>query len=550
MCEFNYRNFFEDVQIDEIQSIKNELIESKFDVTDELINAVKNLHFGEEKLSASQIGLRLGISDYIAGKIVRSLGGYIRTQKKITPDIENQILNLHFKDRKNAFQISKILNLSHASVLRIIKNHGGAVEPHSITTPELIAKVNQMHADGKNAFQIAHALNVSHAVITRIFRKLGFVVRKTITPEFLERVKNLYSSGKSRQQIAHELNTTSTTVTVALHKLGITNLPPVKKKLAPYLTPEQIAHIQSLLNQRKNDQEIANIYNVHLNTIASIIKKFNLKRRSKRKKPVGMSDEDYEIYLNTPFSSDSELMAYIYSYRKNRHQCTSCGTNLDQNKDGSWPTVCAKCQPKQRDRYRVNKQKIINFKGGKCKNCEYNKAYGLDLHHRDPKLKDEKWTKIRTYPLEKLKDELEKCDILCKNCHGMIHIKDVVKSDIYRKRKSACLTYKGGSVCKKCQTQKPNGILQFHHRDPSSKDKKFGKFLSWPEWMNPDDWRVQWEQNQKLPEKIQQELDKCDVLCGNCHADEHYDLKTGDTTPEYEDECLDGDVCDLHKHKE
>ena len=61
----------------------------------------------------------------------------------------------------------------------------------------------------------------------------------------------------------------------------------------------------------------------------------------------------------------------------------------------------------------------IEYKGGKCQICGYFKFPGaLDLHHLDPKTKkfalgDKGYT--RSWKIIKL--ELDKCALLCANCH-------------------------------------------------------------------------------------------------------------------------------------
>jgi len=72
---------------------------------------------------------------------------------------------------------------------------------------------------------------------------------------------------------------------------------------------------------------------------------------------------------------------------------------------------------------RNNKLKLIAYKGGKCEKCGYNKncppAY--DFHHKDPKAKEFGITKKLTGNFEKLKKEVDKCQLLCKNCHAEEH---------------------------------------------------------------------------------------------------------------------------------
>ena len=70
---------------------------------------------------------------------------------------------------------------------------------------------------------------------------------------------------------------------------------------------------------------------------------------------------------------------------------------------------------------RRTKQKLAEYKGGKCKYCGYNKYIGnLTFHHLDPMKKD---TGISgsSISFEKLKNEVDKCELVCHNCHGEIH---------------------------------------------------------------------------------------------------------------------------------
>lgn len=72
--------------------------------------------------------------------------------------------------------------------------------------------------------------------------------------------------------------------------------------------------------------------------------------------------------------------------------------------------------------YRLRrKQKIIKIMGGKCACCGYNKCIqALELHHLNP---EEKELSISNYSLgwDKIVKELEKCILVCSNCHREIH---------------------------------------------------------------------------------------------------------------------------------
>ena len=67
------------------------------------------------------------------------------------------------------------------------------------------------------------------------------------------------------------------------------------------------------------------------------------------------------------------------------------------------------------------KQKLVNYKGGKCKICEYNKSLNaLHFHHLDPNEKDFSISG-KSLSFEKLKSEVDKCILVCSNCHSEIH---------------------------------------------------------------------------------------------------------------------------------
>jgi hypothetical protein len=93
-------------------------------------------------------------------------------------------------------------------------------------------------------------------------------------------------------------------------------------------------------------------------------------------------------------------------------------------------------------------------------------------------------------------DRTNKVQSYCKQCN-----KDLV---IERKKelKRKCVEYKGG-VCESCGYNKCMAALEFHHKY----NKEFGistiRITSWD----------------KNKEKLIKELDKCMLLCANCHRE-------------------------------
>jgi DNA-directed RNA polymerase subunit RPC12/RpoP len=66
------------------------------------------------------------------------------------------------------------------------------------------------------------------------------------------------------------------------------------------------------------------------------------------------------------------------------------------------------------------KEKLIALRGGKCERCGYDKSRrALHFHHLDPKTKSFGIaTKGLTRSLEKMLAEVDKCLLVCANCHA------------------------------------------------------------------------------------------------------------------------------------
>jgi hypothetical protein len=71
--------------------------------------------------------------------------------------------------------------------------------------------------------------------------------------------------------------------------------------------------------------------------------------------------------------------------------------------------------------HRDMKRRCVEYKGGACQRCGYDKCLtSLHFHHRDGTTKEYAITS-RLVRFETLKIELDKCDLLCANCHGEEH---------------------------------------------------------------------------------------------------------------------------------
>lgn len=60
-------------------------------------------------------------------------------------------------------------------------------------------------------------------------------------------------------------------------------------------------------------------------------------------------------------------------------------------------------------------------KKSKCENCGENHPATLDFHHIDDSTKDFSLSRNQGKSLKELQTEIEKCKILCSNCHRKLH---------------------------------------------------------------------------------------------------------------------------------
>ena len=102
--------------------------------------------------------------------------------------------------------------------------------------------------------------------------------------------------------------------------------------------------------------------------------------------------------------------------KKEETGCKLCGKTITSK------NFCQMCSVNIR-RFRV-KEFAIKYLGGKCVKCEWEgDLSGYDFHHRDPKEKDFNSSALNMANMswDKVKNELDKCDLLCVLCHRLEH---------------------------------------------------------------------------------------------------------------------------------
>lgn len=109
----------------------------------------------------------------------------------------------------------------------------------------------------------------------------------------------------------------------------------------------------------------------------------------------------------------------------NMKRCTKCleikdRSNFYGKKLQSFCKDCAKTIAKER--IKGFKDKCLTYKGTKCSKCGYNKCKAaLEFHHVDGSEKDFTISNVRTRNFDSVKKELDKCILICSNCHKELH---------------------------------------------------------------------------------------------------------------------------------
>lgn len=108
-------------------------------------------------------------------------------------------------------------------------------------------------------------------------------------------------------------------------------------------------------------------------------------------------------------------------------ECAKCKKIFYPKKGASTRKYCYECVPESfsngAQQRKFIKQWAVEYKGNKCECCGYNKCIeALEFHHLNPEEKDfnisDRDIKLNW---EEIKKEIDKCILVCSNCHREIH---------------------------------------------------------------------------------------------------------------------------------
>ncbi len=171
-----------------------------------------------------------------------------------------------------------------------------------------------------------------------------------------------------------------------------------------------------LRNEGKSFNEIHRLLNCSKGYISTICEKYNLS-------DIGLSDNKK--------LTDAEIIELKEFYKTHTKKETSekfgvSGTTVTKYKE------CKRVLLNEDEKVtnyeslksfrKKNKKRAVEYKGGRCLVCSYNKCItALEFHHLDPMQKDFTISKNCNKAWHKIEKELEKCILVCANCHREIH---------------------------------------------------------------------------------------------------------------------------------
>jgi hypothetical protein len=150
----------------------------------------------------------------------------------------------------------------------------------------------------------------------------------------------------------------------------------------------------------------------------------NIKVNGKRKT---LYNRRYCLQCSPYGKHNTKILTNKAVYVDGMKQCTCCNElkpiTMFYNNKKTKHSHCKSCLSNYYSaRQRNLKAKAVQYKGGKCETCGYDKHQAaLTFHHIDPSKKEFTISGKSTVGFNTIKKELDKCQLLCRNCHAIVH---------------------------------------------------------------------------------------------------------------------------------
>lgn len=207
-----------------------------------------------------------------------------------------------------------------------------------------------------------------------------------------------------------------------------------------------------------------------------------------------------------------------------RRTCRLCRRNdfLDRNPtyfstyyENNREVINKKCVAITRRNRQKRREKLAILKSGPCADCgKHFPSYVLDFDHRDPSQKVAEVSLLAklSYKWETVLREIEKCDLVCSNCH---HLRTYQGDSNYRSRRhvrhrKVIDRLKAEIPCLDCDTHFQPCQMEFDHTGVGTKVNNISQMLG------------------GRSEALVAEIAKCHLVCSNCHRERSYSKQRTD----------------------
>lgn len=234
-----------------------------------------------------------------------------------------------------------------------------------------------------------------------------------IMKDMKEKIIEFRKKGLTVNQISKELGCSKSTVSYHINKVGLGGNRPI---FISDISKDTIDRIKLYKSELKTYNEILSLINISKDKLIKICKIYKLNDPTKNKQVKHLDTKKViEFYCLV-----NSLRKTSEHFKVSRNTVRKCIPNEIIEKNKSSKVKITKSESVIKWRKRI-KKKLIDYKGGKCQNCGYNKCdRALEFHHLNPKEKDFSISG-KSYSFEKMKIEVDKCVLLCSNCHSEIH---------------------------------------------------------------------------------------------------------------------------------
>lgn len=230
-----------------------------------------------------------------------------------------------------------------------------------------------------------------------------------LVEEKIQKLLELRKEGYTASEIAKILECSKATVSKYFKEYGIGNI--INNMYDDTVDKKILIRFTLLIGQHKTNDEIKQELKITDDDFYNLLFKYKYHRHYKKE---FTEEEKEQLQKRYEELGNIKLLAKESHISRNTLMSFIKLKNRGINKMTGYEKL-------KSYRKRV-KEKLVKYKGGKCELCGYCRCYSaLDFHHIDPENKSFHISANLNKSFDTLKKEVDKCIMVCANCHREIH---------------------------------------------------------------------------------------------------------------------------------